>query len=84
MERYDKKFNDYLVLNQNNYDILSNDYNKFRDNTAFRKLQIIKAADHDSINKRSNNFIWMFFYIVWCIVISITTFNEKNSLKIYY
>ena len=74
MERYDKKFNDYLVLNQNNYDILSNDSNKFRDNTAFRKLQIIKAADHDSINKRSNNFIWMFFYLFLLIILIIMVF----------
>ena len=74
MERYDKKFNDYLVLNQNNYGILSNDSNKFRDNTAFRKLQIIKAFDHDSINKRSNNFIWMFFYLFLLIILIIMVF----------
>jgi len=75
MEKYDKKFYDYLISNQNNYDILSNnDNNKFRDNTSFKQLQMVNATDRDSINKRSNNLIWMFFYLFLLIILIIMVF----------
>lgn len=74
MEKYDKKFYDYLISNQNNYDILTTDQNKFRDDTSFKKLQMIKATDRDSINKRSNNLIWMFFYFFLLIILIIMVF----------
>tara|TARA_B100000085_G_C18533849_1_gene509099 strand:+ start:946 stop:1176 length:231 start_codon:yes stop_codon:yes gene_type:complete len=73
MEKYDQKFYDYLVLNQNNSDIYDGG-GRLRDNTTFKKLQMINATNHDSFNKRSNNLIWMFFYFFLLIILIIMVF----------
>lgn len=75
MEKYDKKFYDYLVLNQHNYnDLAVNNDSIFSNNSNFKKLQLTNAKDKDSINKRSNNLIWMFFYFFILIILILMIF----------
>lgn len=75
MEKYDKKFYDYLVLNQYNYNDLAVDNDSiFSNNSTFKKLQLTNAKDKDSINKRSNNLIWMFFYFFILIILILMIF----------
>ena len=74
MEKYDKKFYDYLLLNQNKPGIYNSGNDSLRDNTTFKKLQMINARDNDSFNKRSNNLIWMFFYFFLLIILIIMVF----------
>jgi|MDSV01.2.fsa_nt_gb ATP-dependent Zn protease len=71
MEKYDRKFYDYLLLNQNN---LQDGQLKIKQNTQLKKLHMINAIDRDSFNKRSNNFIWMLFYLFLLIILIIMVF----------
>ena len=66
MEKYDKKFYDYLVSNQY--------VNNYANNEELNKLNEVNARHYDNKNKSSNNYIWMFLYFILLIILMFIIF----------
>tara|TARA_E500000178_G_C16342225_1_gene453721 strand:- start:150 stop:377 length:228 start_codon:yes stop_codon:yes gene_type:complete len=72
MERYDKKFYDYMLLNQYNTGIHNSDLTG--NSEDFKKLNKTIALNKNHGSRRSNNFIWMFFYFFLLIILIFMVF----------